>query len=75
VSLLALVSGTWFPISSDSFLHDLAQWLPSYWLTEASKLPTGGEAWGARGWLVVSAWTAVLTAAARWAYRRDTERV
>ena len=32
VSLLALVSGTWFPIGSHGILHDIAQYLPSYWL-------------------------------------------
>lgn len=29
VSLLALVSGTWFSLG-DGFMHDVAQWLPSY---------------------------------------------
>ncbi len=74
-SLLALVSGTWFPISSHGFLHDLAQILPSYWLVQASRLPLTGHAWSATGWLVGAAWTAVLTGLARLAYRRDTGRV
>ena len=34
VSLLALVSGTWFPVTH-GFLHDLGQCLPSYWLVRA----------------------------------------
>jgi hypothetical protein len=36
VSLLALLSGTWFPVADSGFLHDIAQALPSYWLTQAS---------------------------------------
>jgi ABC-2 type transport system permease protein len=31
VSVLALLGGTWFPLGSHGFLHDLAQYLPSYW--------------------------------------------
>jgi len=74
VSLLALVSGTWFPLG-DGFMHDVAQWLPSYWLVQASHVALGGDAWSATGWIVVAAWTAALALLARWAYRRDTERV
>lgn len=74
VSLLALVSGTWFSLG-DGFMHDVAQWLPSYWLVQASHVALGGDAWSATGWIVVAAWTAALALLARWAYRRDTERV
>jgi ABC-2 type transport system permease protein len=75
VSLLALVSGTWFPLGDHGFLHDLAQNLPSYWLVQASHVSFGGDAWSARGWIVVAAWTVVLVVLARWAYQRDTGRV
>ncbi|HXD58358.1 MAG TPA: ABC transporter permease, partial [Thermoleophilaceae bacterium] len=75
VSLLALVSGTWFPISDSGFLHDVAQNLPSYWLVQASHVALGGDAWPARGWIVMAAWTVLLAALARRAYRRDTARV
>jgi len=74
VSLLAIVSGTWFPVTS-GFLHDLGQCLPSYWLVQAGRAALGGHAWGAKGWIVIAAWTVGLTAAAAVAYRRDTERV
>jgi ABC-2 type transport system permease protein len=74
VSLLALVSGTWFPVNS-GFLHDVGQFLPSYWLVRASHVSLGGQGWSATGWIVVAAWTAVLVLLARAAYRRDTERV
>jgi ABC-2 type transport system permease protein len=74
VSLLALVSGTWFPVQK-GFLHDLAQFLPSYWLVQAGRLPLGGQAWGVTGWTVVLSWAVVLAVLARWAYRRDSARV
>jgi ABC-2 type transport system permease protein len=75
VSLLALVSGAWFPLTSGSFLYDVAQYLPSYWLVQAGHVALGGDAWGAKGWLVVAGWTLALVALARFAYRRDTGRV
>ena len=61
VSLLALVSGTWFPITS-GFLHDLGQFLPSYWLVQAGRVSIDGQPWGAMGWAVVLGWTVVLVA-------------
>lgn len=74
VSLLALVSGTWFPVTS-GFLHDLGQCLPSYWLVQAGRTSIHGQGWGTTGWLVIAAWTVVLTGLAGLAYRRDTGRV
>jgi ABC-2 type transport system permease protein len=74
VSLLALVSGTWFPVTS-GFLHDVGQFLPSYWLIQAGRLSLHGQAWGAKAWAVVIGWTIVLVAFAGWAYMRDTGRV
>ena len=74
VSLLALVSGTWFPVTH-GFLHDLGQCLPSYWLVRAGHTAIGGSAWGTTGWLVVAGWTVVLVGLAGFAYRRDTNRI
>jgi ABC-2 type transport system permease protein len=74
VGLLALVSGTWFPLG-DGVIHDIAQFLPSFWLVQASHVALGGAAWDALGWVVVAAWTVALVALARYAYRRDTARV
>jgi ABC-2 type transport system permease protein len=74
VSLLAFLSGTWFPITS-GFLHTVGQLLPSWWLVQASHVALNGGGWGARGWATVAIWTVLLAAAARWAYRRDTQRV
>jgi ABC-2 type transport system permease protein len=75
VSLLSLVSGTWFPLTQGTFLYHLAQYLPSYWLVQAGRVSLGGSAWGAKGWTVVVVWTLVLARLARLAYRRDTGRV
>lgn len=74
VSLLALLGGTWFPITS-GFLHDIGQLLPSFWLVQASHVAVGGHAWSTKGWIVVLAWTVVLAALARRAFRNDTGRV
>jgi ABC-2 type transport system permease protein len=73
VTLLAFVGGTWFPVTG-GFLHAIGQFVPSYWLVQASHVALGGDAWGGRGWAVVGVWTVVLAAGARWAYRRDTAR-
>jgi ABC-2 type transport system permease protein len=75
VSLLALVSGTWFPLAEGGILHDIAQFLPSFWLVQASHVSLGGHGWTATGWTVIAAWTLALAILARAAYRRDTERV
>ena len=75
VALLAFLGGTWFPIPSHGFLHDIGQLLPSYWLVQASHIALGAHPWGTEAWVVVIGWTLVLTALARRAYRRDTGRV
>jgi ABC-2 type transport system permease protein len=74
VSLLALVSGTWFPVAH-GVVHDIGQFLPSYWLVRASHVSLGGHAWGTTGWIVIASWTIALAILARIAYRRDTARV
>ncbi len=71
VSILAFLSGTWFAINS-GFLHAFGQFLPSWWLVQARTVALDGHSWGARGWITVAAWTVILSAAAFWAYRRDT---
>ncbi len=70
-AVLALVSGTWFPVTS-GFLHDLGQALPSYWLVQAGRVALGGGAWSATGWLVVAGWSVAMTVLAARAYRGDT---
>jgi len=73
VSLLALVSGTWFPATG--FLHTIGQWIPSYWLVQAGRISLHGHAWGTQGWGVVIGWTVVLGVLAAIAFVRDTGRV
>jgi ABC-2 type transport system permease protein len=64
-SLLALVSGAWFPLPEGGLLDSVAQFLPSYWLVQASHVSVGGETWGLAGWATIAAWTIALGAAAR----------
>jgi ABC-2 type transport system permease protein len=71
-ALMAFFGGAWFPIESGSVMHVVASGLPSYWLVQASRVGTGGDAWTATGWAVMAAWTLATVALARWAYRRDT---
>jgi ABC-2 type transport system permease protein len=72
-ALLALLGGTWFPITGGA-MHVIAQALPSYWLVQAAHVGLGGNAWGPTGWLVVAAWSIAATLLAARAYRRDAER-
>jgi ABC-2 type transport system permease protein len=74
VGLLALLGGSWFPISGHGVLHDLAQALPSYWLVQASDVGLGKHGWGLHGWLVMALWTIALTTLAARAYQHDTGR-
>jgi ABC-2 type transport system permease protein len=75
VSLLALLGGTWFPLSQGTFLYHLAQFLPSYWIVQASHTALGGRPWTATAWAVIAGWTLVLGALAVRVYRRDTGRL
>ena len=74
-AFFGFLGGQWFPLPTTGFLHYVGEAIPSYWLTQASHVGIGGSAWGATGWLVVAAWTAVAAILAAWAYRRDTGRV
>jgi ABC-2 type transport system permease protein len=71
VGLLALLSGFWFPINS-GVVHDICEFLPSWWIVQASHASLGGEGWSAFGWAVVIGWSVALTLGAARAYRRDT---
>jgi ABC-2 type transport system permease protein len=73
-SLLAIVSGTWFPIGSHGFVHDVAQFLPSYWLVQSNRVVLGGSGWSATGWIVVLVWGLVLGVLAARAYVQDTKK-
>jgi ABC-2 type transport system permease protein len=73
-ALLALVSGTWFPVDESGFLHDIAVDLPSYWLVQANRVALGGDGWPLRAWVVVGIWSVVMIVLAGRAYRADTGR-
>jgi len=76
ISLLALLGGAFFPLGSHGFLPNLAQFIPSYWLVQASHVvAVGGHAWPLKGWIVMAVWTIILARLAARAYRRDTGRV
>jgi hypothetical protein len=59
----------------DSLLHDIAQFLPSYSLVQASKASLAGHGWTILGWAVIAAWTLALATLAWAAHHRETERV
>lgn len=73
-ALLAFLGGIWFPLKSGSVLEHIGQFVPSYWISQASRVGIGGDAWTLRGWLVVAAWSLVCVALAGWSYRRDIAR-
>ena len=75
LAILAFFSGTWFPLTHGGFLYDVGQYLPGYWIVQASHIALHGHGWGTEGWVVVGVWTVVLVLLARVLYRRDTERV
>ncbi len=74
VAVLAVLGGTWFPISGGA-LYYIGRALPSYWLVQANHVALGGGGWGGTGWAVVAGWSVVLGVLAARAYRRDTARV
>jgi ABC-2 type transport system permease protein len=75
VALLAFLGGMFSPLPTTGTLHDIAELLPSYWLTQATHVGVGGPVWEAKGWIVVAAWTVGTVLLATNAYRRDTARV
>ena len=76
IMLLALLGGAYgFLLAKSGALFDLIKALPSYWLVQAGKTALGGGGWPAEGWIVIIAWTLVLTPLAVYVHRRDTSRV
>jgi ABC-2 type transport system permease protein len=74
LGVLAFLAGVWFPLTH-GFLYDVGQYLPGYWIVQASHIGLHGHTWSVKGWVVVLGWTVVLVILARIAYRRDTQRV
>jgi ABC-2 type transport system permease protein len=73
-ALLALLGGTWFPITGGA-MKTIGEALPSYWLVQAGHVGLGAKPWPTTGWVVIAVWTLGGVAAARFAYARDTTRV
>jgi ABC-2 type transport system permease protein len=73
-ALLAFLGGVWFPIIGGT-KQLIAEALPSYWLVQAAHIGLGGHGWGAKGWVIVAAWSVAAAIAAASAYQRDTKRV
>ena len=73
-ALLALLGGAWGPIAENGWLHDLVEWLPSYWLVRAGRAAFGAGGWPPKAWIVIAVWTVVLVRVGQRAYARDTRR-
>jgi ABC-2 type transport system permease protein len=71
-SLLAFLGGAWFV--PEGWLASVGEYLPSYWLTAAGRMTVAGGSWPLKGWLVIAAWSVVLTALAARVYRREESR-
>jgi two-component system sensor histidine kinase DesK len=63
-AFFGFLGGQWFPLPDHGVLHYVGEAIPSYWLTQASHVGIGGNAWGGLGWGVIIVWTAVLAALA-----------
>ena len=75
ISLFALLGGSWGPLANHGFMHQLVELIPSYWLVQAGHAAYTGEAWSAKGWIVIAVWAVTFAALAARAYQRDTKRV
>lgn len=73
-ALFGFLGGQWFPPPEHGFMHVVSESVPSYWMTQASHVGIGGNAWPLQGWLVITAWTVVFGLLTTRAYRRDTAR-
>jgi ABC-2 type transport system permease protein len=73
-SLFAILGGSFGPLASSGVLHQIAELIPSYWITQAGGTALGGSAWPLKGWIVVAIWTAVLARAAVFAIGRSGAR-
>jgi ABC-2 type transport system permease protein len=74
-AFFSILGGIWFPLPETGFMHDLGQGLPSYWIAQAARTSYGGDAWPAKAWLVIAAWTVVAAALTVKIYQRDTARM
>lgn len=73
IVLMAIFSGTWYPITHGLAQH-IGEFLPSYWLVQAGRISQPGHGWTAQAWIVVIVWTTALATLAALAYRRQMSR-
>jgi ABC-2 type transport system permease protein len=75
-TLFALLGGAWGPLATGGLFLTIVKCLPSYWLVQAGKSALGASGWPpAEAWIVIAAWTVVMTRLAMVVYQRDTARV
>jgi ABC-2 type transport system permease protein len=74
-SLFALLGGAYGPLITNGFLFKVVKILPSYWLVQAGKTALNGGGWPLEAWIVIAAWSLVLSALAVRVYQRDTKRI
>jgi ABC-2 type transport system permease protein len=72
-AFLAIIGGIWFPITGGA-LKVIAECLPPYWVAEAGRAVVSHSWLGWKGTVILIAWTVALSAAAAYAYRRDSLR-
>jgi ABC-2 type transport system permease protein len=74
-TLLAFLGGAFVPIGQHGILHYVVELLPSYWLVQAGRVASGGNAWPIKGWLVILTWSVVMSRLAFAARGRDTAKI
>ncbi len=74
ISLFALLGGAWGPLANHGVMHQIIEFIPSYWLVQAGRAAYTGDAWSGKGWLVIAVWAVAFAALAARAYQRDTKR-
>ncbi len=75
-SLFALLGGSFGPIFTSGIMLKIVKDIPSYWLVQASRSVLSPSGWPpAQAWIVIAAWTLVMTRIAARVYQRDSQRV
>jgi ABC-2 type transport system permease protein len=74
-ALFALLGGAYGPLITNGFLFKVVKVLPSYWLVQAGKSALDGGGWPLEAWVVIAAWSLVLSVLAVRVYQHDTKRV
>ena len=75
-TLFALLGGAWGPLATGGLFLTIVKCIPSYWLVLAGKSAIGTNGWPpAEAWIVIAAWTVVMSRLAMVVYQRDTARV